>query len=58
MARADVISELLEDYGYDAQRFMITWVSSAEPDKFVSAVTAMTDKVRKLGPVRDNTQAV
>lgn len=53
-----MISELLEDYGHDAQRFTITWVSSAEPDKFVSAVTAMTDTVRKLGPVRDNTQAV
>jgi len=52
-----MIGELLDDYGYDAQRFVITWMSSAEPDKFVKAVCEMTARVRKLGPVHDDAQA-
>ena len=58
MARSEMIVELLEDYGYESERFAISWVSSAEPDKFVSAVTEMTEKMKKLGPVHDNAQAV
>jgi len=58
MARSDMINELLDDYGYESERFAIAWVSSAEPDKFVSAVTEMTQKVKKLGPIHDNAQAV
>lgn len=53
-----MIAELLDDYGYEAERFAITWVSSAEPDKFVKAVTEMTARVKKLGPIHDNTQVV
>ncbi len=53
-----MIAELLDDYGYEAERFVITWVSSAEPDKFVKAVTEMTARVKKLGPVHDDAQAV
>lgn len=57
MARADMITEILEDYGYEPERFSITWVSSAEPDKFVKAVTEMTVRVKKLGPVNTDAQA-
>ena len=53
-----MIVELLEDFGYERERFGLTWVSSAEPDKFVTAVTEMTDKIRKLGPVNDKAQAL
>ncbi len=53
-----MVVELLDDYGYEPDRFSINWVSSAEPDKFVSAVTEMTDKLKKLGPVDGQTQAV
>ena len=51
MARSDMVVEVLEDYGYDPERFNLTWVSSAEPDKFVDAVTSMTARIRQLGPV-------
>ncbi len=54
MTRSDMVVELLEDFGYEAERFNLTWVSSAEPDKFVAAVTQMTARIKKLGPV--NTQ--
>ena len=53
-----MIVELLEDYGYEPERFAITWVPSAEPDKFVKAVTQMTEKIKKLGPIQDQAQAV
>ena len=53
-----MIVELLEDYGYDRERFSIAWVSSAEPDKFVNAVTEMTQRVKRLGPANDSAQAV
>ena len=46
-----MIDELLEDFGHDRERFSITWVSSAEPDKFATAVTEMVDRVKELGPI-------
>jgi coenzyme F420-reducing hydrogenase delta subunit len=51
MNRSDMINELLEDFGYESERFKITWVSSAEPDKFVEAVTSMTKTIKQLGPL-------
>ncbi len=51
MTRSDMVVSLLEDFGYEAERFNLTWVSSAEPDKFVEAVTAMTTRIKKLGPI-------
>ncbi len=46
-----MIVELLEDFGYEPERFSLTWVSSAEPDKFVEAVTEMVEQIKKLGPI-------
>ncbi len=51
MTRSDMVVELLEDFGYDAERFKLTWVSSAEPDKFVAAVKEMTAQIKKVGPI-------
>ncbi len=51
LARADVVWELLEDFGFEKERYEIAWMSSAEPDKFVKAVTSMVDKIEELGPV-------
>ena len=51
MSRSDMVVELLEDFGYEPERFSLNWVSSAEPDKFVAAVTEMTARIKKLGPV-------
>ncbi len=51
MNRTDMVVELLEDFGYESERFKIAWVSSAEPDKFVEAVTTMTNTIKQLGPL-------
>lgn len=53
MARSNMVVELFEDFGYETERFKLAWVSSAEPDKFVEAVTEMTERVKKLGPVNE-----
>lgn len=51
MARSEMITALLDDYRIDPRRFQITWVSSAEPDRFVAAVKDMTATLGKLGPI-------
>jgi coenzyme F420-reducing hydrogenase delta subunit len=53
-----MIVELLEDYGYEKERYSITWVSSAEPDKFVNAISTMTDRIKKLGPAHNQAQVI
>ncbi len=40
----------MEAYGLEPERFRLVWCSSAEADRFVAAVTEMTETVRKLGP--------
>lgn len=52
MSRSEIITSMLEDYGIDPGRFQINWVSSAEPDKFVAAVKELTDRVKRLGPMK------
>jgi len=52
-----MIHELMEDFGFDKDRLMLAWCSSAEPDKFVEAVTKMTILAKKLGPVFANSEA-
>ncbi len=56
LSRLDVIVELLEDFGFESDRLSVTWLSSAEPDKFVGAVTEMTQRIKKLGPVQGNVE--
>lgn len=56
MARLDMIVELLEDFGFESERLSVTWLSSAESDRFVEAVIEMTERVKKLGPVQGDVQ--
>lgn len=49
-----MIHELMEDFGYEKERLMLAWCSSAEPDKFVEAVKSMTATAKQLGPVAAN----
>ncbi len=52
-----MVHELMEDFGYEPERLMVAWCSAAEPDRFVEAVTTMTERIRKLGPVAVNSDA-
>ncbi|WP_448872671.1 hydrogenase iron-sulfur subunit [Desulfobulbus propionicus] len=48
LARAEVIADTLEDFGYERERFQLTWVSSAEPEKLVEAFRAMSGRLALL----------
>jgi F420-non-reducing hydrogenase iron-sulfur subunit len=41
---------MLEALDLEAERFRLVWCSSAEAERFVAAVTEMTETVRQLGP--------
>ncbi|NSW87617.1 MAG: hydrogenase iron-sulfur subunit [Syntrophobacteraceae bacterium] len=49
-ARMIVVDQMIESLGLAPERFRLFWCSSAEADRFVSAVSEMTDRVRRLGP--------
>jgi F420-non-reducing hydrogenase iron-sulfur subunit len=50
LSRAEIITDIIEDFGYERERFALTWVSSAEPDRFTEAVTDMAQRIQELGP--------
>jgi F420-non-reducing hydrogenase iron-sulfur subunit len=49
--RAQVLSQLFEAVGLDADRFLLDWVSAGEGERFATLVSAFTDQVRALGPL-------
>lgn len=48
LSRYDMIVELLDDLGYERERFSLHWLSSAEPDVFVAAVTETAERIKRL----------
>lgn len=48
LARSEMILELLEDFGFEQERFSISWLSAAEPEKFVAAVNEMMERIQHL----------
>ena len=52
LARSDMIFELIEDLGYERELFSLHWLSSAEPEVFVAAVTEVAGRVKRLSALR------
>ena len=48
--RADAIFLMLEDFGLEAERFRLEWVSASEGPKFAQVAKEFTEQVKKLGP--------
>ena len=48
--RADAIFLMLEDFGLEAERFRLEWVSASEGPKFAQVAREFTEQVKKLGP--------
>jgi F420-non-reducing hydrogenase iron-sulfur subunit len=48
LARAEIITDTLEDLGFESERFQITWVSSSEPERLVEAFRGMSIRLRAL----------
>jgi len=50
LRRHRLLMKLLEQFGIEAGRVRLTWVSAGEGERFASVVKEMTETVRKLGP--------
>jgi len=48
--RAEAIFLMLEDFGLEAERFRLEWVSASEGPKFAQVAKEFTEQVKKLGP--------
>ncbi len=52
LERAEMIKELLQDIGYEPERFQVAWCSASEAEKFVEAVSKMIRRIKALGPIQ------
>jgi len=48
LARAEVLTDTLEDFGFESERFRITWVSSSEPELLAEAFRTMSTRLAAL----------
>ncbi len=48
LARAEIITDTLDDLGWESERFQVTWVSSAEPERLVDAFREMSSRLQLL----------
>jgi F420-non-reducing hydrogenase iron-sulfur subunit len=52
MRRFMLFERMLKQMGIESGRFMLDWVSAGEGKRFQELTTAMTEAVRKLGPLQ------
>lgn len=50
LRRYRMLHKLLADYGIEADRVRLEWVSASEGKRFADLVNDMTERVRALGP--------
>ncbi len=50
-SRINGLQEMLTAAGFDARRLQLTWLKPDEPEDFVTAITAFTASIEKLGPM-------
>lgn len=48
--RANAVTLMLEDFGIEAERFRLEWISASEAPKFAQVMREVVDKIKKLGP--------
>lgn len=51
-ARFPLLKRMLAQFGIEDERVRLEWVSASEGDKFAEVVSDMTEKIRKLGPLK------
>lgn len=56
LRRISLLKKMLAQLGVEEERVRLDWVSASEGDHFVSIVNDMTEKVRALGPFRQNSK--
>lgn len=48
--RLDMLSQMIEEMGFDKRRFRREWISGAEGQRFADVVTEFTNELIELGP--------
>lgn len=56
LRRMSLLKKMLAQLGVEEERVRLDWVSASEGNHFVSIVNDMTEKVRALGPFRQNSE--
>lgn len=56
--RAVLLSNMLDQFGIERERFRLEWISATEGDKFVQVTTEMVEKIKAMGPLDLKTEAV
>jgi len=56
LRRMLLLKKTLAQLGVEEERVRLDWVSASEGDHFVSIVNDMTEKVRAIGPFRQNSE--
>lgn len=56
LRRMPLLKKMLAQLGIEEERVRLDWVSASEGARFVSIVNDMTEKVRALGPFKQNSQ--
>ena len=56
LRRMALLEKMLPQLGIEADRVRLDWVSASEGDRFVSIIDDMTEKVRALGPFKQNSK--
>ena len=52
--RIPLLKKMLAQFGIEEERVRLDWVSASEGDRFASIVNDMTEQIRKLGPLSQN----
>jgi F420-non-reducing hydrogenase iron-sulfur subunit len=50
--RVLLLKRVLKDFGVDARRLRLEWISAAEGEKFARMSTEFTEQIRALGPLK------
>jgi F420-non-reducing hydrogenase iron-sulfur subunit len=48
--RMKLISKLIQEFGFEKERFRWEWISGSEGKKFAEVMTEYTEQLKKLGP--------
>jgi F420-non-reducing hydrogenase iron-sulfur subunit len=48
--RTKLISKLIQEFGFEKERFRWEWISGSEGKKFAEVMTEYTEQLKKLGP--------
>ena len=52
LRRFTLLKKMLADLGIEPERIRLEWIAASEGDKVQRVINEMSDKIRKLGPLR------